>query len=145
MTTQPAPTTTTTKFSDIQKILDAILAKSTWAQGQQPPLKPPPHGAFWRQTGNYDQDYTLFTTGNVPHVGIPIMNTTAGQELQSNFLVILTNPNGLEDEGISQMPGGPGGPFITDTDYEVSVDGTTMTGQEIGQVLADWLTGRFPK
>jgi hypothetical protein len=145
MTNQPAPTTTTTKFSDVQNILDAILAKSTWAQGMQPPLKPPPHGAFWRQTGNYDRDYTLFTTGTVPHVGIPIMNTTAGQELQSNFFVILTNTNGLEDEGISQMPGGPGGPFITDAGYEVSVGGTTMTGQEIQQVLSGWLTGGFPK
>ena len=146
MTSPPAPTTVATKFSDIQNILDAILAKSTWAQGKQPPLKPPPHGAFWRQTGNYDQDYTAFTTGNVPHVGIPIMNTTAGQELQSNFFVILTDPNGLEDEAISQMPGGvPGGPFITDQGYELSVNGTTMTGQQIQQVLSDWLTNQFPK
>ena len=38
-------------FSDVQNILDAILTKSAWAQGQPPPLNPPPHGAFWRQTG----------------------------------------------------------------------------------------------
>jgi hypothetical protein len=135
----------TTRFSDIQNMLDAILAKSTWAQGMQPPLNPQPHGTFWRQTGSYDQDYTLFTTGNVPNVGIPIMNTTAGQELQSNFYVILTNTNGLENEGIPQMPGGAGGPFITDPGYQVEVNGTAMTGQQIQQAISDWLTGGFPK
>jgi hypothetical protein len=134
-----------TKFSDVQNILDAVLAKSTWAQSTQPPLNPQPHGPFWRQTGNYDQDYALFTTGNVPNVGIPIMNTSAGQELQSNFYVILTNPNGLQNEGIPQMPGGPGGPFITDSGYQVDVNGTTMTGQQIQQALSGWLTGGFPK
>ena len=134
-----------TKFSDVQNILDAVLAKSTWAQGLTPPLNPQPHGAFWRQTGDYGQDYTLFTTGNVPNVGIPIMNTAAGQELQSNFYVILTNPNGLESEGIPQMPAGQGGPYITDKGYQVEVNGTKMTGQQIQQALSDWLTGGFPK
>jgi len=133
------------KFSDVQNMLDAVLAKSAWASGQTPPLNPPTHGAFWRQTGNYDQDYTLFTTGNVPNVGLPIMNTTAGQELQSNFYVILINPNGLVNAGIQQMPGGPGGPYITDAGYQVVVNGTTMTGQQIQQALSDWLTGGFPK
>jgi hypothetical protein len=132
-------------FADVQDMLDAILAKSTWAQGQMPPLDPPPHGAFWRQTGNYDQDYTAFTTGDVPNIGIPIMNTTPGQELQSNFFVILTNTSGLPNEGIPQMPGGPGGPFITDSGYQVNVKGKTMTGQQIQDALAGWLTGGFPK
>lgn len=132
-----------TKFSDVQNILDAVLAKSNWAQGMQPPLNPRPHGVFWRQTGNYDQDYTLFTTGNVPNVGIPIMNTAAGQELQSNFYVILTNSDGVD--GIPQMPGGPGGPYITDAGYKVNVKGTTMTGQQIQQALSGWLTGGFTK
>jgi hypothetical protein len=132
-------------FADVQDMLDAVLAKSTWAQGEMPPLNPQPHGAFWRQTGNYDQDYTAFTTGDVPNIGIPIMNTTPGQELQSNFFVILTNPNGLPNDGIPQMPGGPGGPFITDSGYQVDVKGTTMTGQQIQNALAGWLTGGFPK
>jgi hypothetical protein len=134
-----------TKFSDVQNILDAVLANSTWAQGMQPPLNPSPHGTFWRQTGDYGNDYTLFTTGTVPSVGIPIMNTTKGQELQSNFYVILTNPDGLTSEGIPQMPGGQGGPYITDSGYQVEVNGTKMTGQQIQQALSDWLTGGFPK
>lgn len=132
------------KFSDVQNMLDAILANSTWAQDEPAPLSPQPHSAFWRQTGNYDQNYTLFTTGNVPNVGIPIMNTTIGKELTSNFYVILTNTNGLPDQGIPQMPAG-GGPYITDLGYNVSVNGTVMTGQQIQEALAQWLTGRFPK
>jgi hypothetical protein len=130
-------------FTNVQAMLDAILSHSTWAHGLSPPLHPQPHGVFWRQTGNYDQDYTRFTTGNVPNVGIPIMNANPGQELTSNFYVILTNPNGVQ--GIPQMPGGPGGPYITDAGYQVTVSGTTMTGQQIQQALANWLTNGFPK
>ena len=97
-----------TKFSDVQNILDAVLAKSAWAQGQQPPLNPQPHGAFWRRTGDYDLDYAEFTTGNVPMVGRPIMKKDPRNELQSIFYVILTDPNGLPSEGMPQMPsGGP--------------------------------------
>jgi hypothetical protein len=141
-----------TTFADIQNMLDAILINSNWAQSlqppptpQQPPPSPPPHGVFWRQTGKYDQDYTLFTTGNVPNVdpAIPIMNTTPGQELTSNFYVVLTNPNGLP--GIEQMPGGPGGPYLTDAGYQVSVNGAPMTGPQIQAALASWLKNRFPK
>src|SRR4051812_27460267 len=99
-------------FTDVQNMLDAVLANSTWAQSETPPLRPSPHSTFWRQTGDYDQDYTLFTTGTVPHVPgpLPIMNTAKGQELTSNFYVVLTDPNGLPGPGIEQMPGGEGGP-----------------------------------
>ena len=106
-------------------------------------MNPLPHSVFWRQTGNYDQDYQLFTTGTVPNVGIPIMNTTAGQELTSNFYVILTSTNGLPDQGIQQMPAG--GPYVTDAGYQVSVGGAMMTGQQIQAALAQWLTHNFPK
>jgi hypothetical protein len=133
------------KFSDVQDILDAILSKSAWAQGHAPPLNPPPHMAFWRQTGMYDDDYARFTMGDVPNVGIPIMNRTPGQELTSNFYVILTNPDGLPDQGIGQMPGGPGGPYITDAGYQVIVNGMAMTGQQIQTALAQWLSAGFPK
>src|SRR5262249_30075917 len=122
-----------------------ILAKSKWAQGQTSPLGPSPHSAFWRQTGNYDKDYDLFTTGDVPNVGIPIMNKAPGQELTSNFYVILTDSNGLAAVGIGQMPGGPGGPYITDPGYQASVNGVMLTGQQIKDALAQWLTGGFPK
>lgn len=133
------------KYSDVQNMLDAVLAKSKWAQGQTPPLDPQPHSVFWRQTGNYDKDYTLFTTGDVPNVGIPIMNRAKGKELTSNFYVILTNSKGLPDQGIPQMPGGPGGPYITDSGYQVKVKGTMMTGKQIQEALAQWLTNGFPK
>ncbi len=136
-----------TTFADVQNMLDAILANSNWAQGSAPPYNPLPHGVFWRQSGNYDQDYASFTTGNVPRVNppIPIMNGAAGQQLTSNFYVVLTNPNGLQAQNIEQMPGGPGGPYITDAGYQVSVNGTMMTGQQIQAALAAWLTNGFPK
>ena len=131
-------------FSDVQNMLDAILANSKWAHGKTPPLHPGPHGVFWRKNGNYDQDYQLFTTGNVPNVGIPIMNSKKGQELTSNFFVIITNTNGLEDLGFPQMPADEG-PYITDPGYQVSVNGTMMTGQQIQAALTEWLTNGFPK
>jgi hypothetical protein len=136
-----------TTFADVQNMLDAILANSNWAQGSAPPYNPLPHGVFWRQSGKYDQDYTFFTTQNVPGVNpaLAIMNTAGGQELTSNFYVVLTNTNGLP--GIQQMPGGPGGPCITDTNppYQVNVNGVPMTGQQIQAALASWLTSGFPK
>lgn len=69
------------------------------------------------------------------------MNITAGQELTSNFFVILTDPNGVQ--GLPQMPAG--GPFITDIGYQVMVNGVQMTGQQIRDVLTFWLTHQFPK
>lgn len=126
----------TVRFSDVQNILDAILARNGSPD-------PQPHGVFWRQSGNYEQDYRTFTTGTVPNMGIPIMNTTKSQELTSNFYVILTNKYGLEKENILRMPSF--GPFITDSGYQATVNGTVMTGREIQDALAAWLSSGFPK
>jgi hypothetical protein len=124
-------------------MLDAILGKSHFGQ-ENPSAQPAPHRSFWRQTNQYEEDYHRFTTGAVPGVDIPIMNTAAGEELTSNFYVVLTNPDGLADEGIDQMPAG--GPFITEPGYEVTLaDGREMTGLEIQESLARWLTTGFPK
>lgn len=132
---------TNLKFSDIQKFLDAVLAKSAW-RVQHPNGLPLPHKAFWRQTGDYQQDYTAFTTGMVPNVGIPIMNATPQQELSSNFFVILVNPDGLVDEGLEQMPAG--GPFLTDDGYTVTIDGADFSGAQIKNAIAEWLSNGFP-
>jgi hypothetical protein len=131
-------------FRDIQAILEAVLANSNF-EGTPPPnplRAPNPHKFFWRQTGVYAQDYTLFTTGNVPGVRppMPIMNRTKGQELTSNFFVVLTA--GLPPR-IPQMP--DGGPFITDDGYQISVNGTNIRGQDIQDTLAYWLTHDFPQ
>lgn len=130
-----ATTTSNPTFADIQNMLDAIAAKGTNS------INNSPHGSFWR-SGDNAKDYTLFTTGDVPNVGLPIMNTTPGQELTSNFFVILTDPNGLESQGIEQMPGG--GPYITDSKYTVTVNGNTMTGQQIIDAMKYWLTNGYP-
>lgn len=132
---------TTFKFSDIQIILDAIAKKS------HDSINTSPHGRFWLQSGNYGQDYTAFTTGNVPNVGLPIMDPTT--PLQSNFFVILTNPNGLSDQGIPQMPA-ESGAYITDPGYSAElgapVNGlSTMTGQQMIDAMTSWLTSGFQK
>ncbi len=121
---------TSFRFSDIQQYLDAILAKSKKV--------PVTHGVFWRNTGNYHDDYVFFTTSGVPNVDIPIMNQQA--PLQSNFYLILQRP--LQDEGIPQMP--VGGPYITSPDYVVTVGSVSLTGDQIKNNIADWLSNGFP-
>jgi hypothetical protein len=125
---------TTFKFSDIQNILDAIANKNGSIGNS-------PHGVFWRQTGNYANDYKLFVTGQVPNVGLPIMD--AKTPLNSNFFVILTNPNGLSGPGIPQMP--EGGPYVTDAGYSALVNNVTMTGTQIVAAMTSWLNSGFPQ
>jgi hypothetical protein len=124
------------KFIDIQNILDAIAAADTGN-----PLPNAPHNTesgapFWRETGDINADYTTFTTGTVPNFGSPIMDQN--DPLNSLFLTMLlgTGPG-------AQMP--LGGPFITDNGYEVSVNGSVMSGQEIQITLEFWLQHGFPK
>ena len=126
----------TPHFTDVQNILDAIAAADTGN-----PLPSAPHNTesgapFWRETGNLDSDYTTFTTGTVPNFGSQIMDQA--EPLNSLFLTMLlgTGPG-------AQMP--LGGPFITDADYQVSVNGTMMSGQDIRTTLESWLQSGFPK
>jgi len=115
------------KFKDVQAYLDAIAAKNGGIAAS-------PHGAFWQTV------YTTFTTGQVPNVGVPIMDTA--HPLQSPFFVILTDPNGFQ--GIPQMPAG--GPFITDRGYQVALaDGTMISGKDIIANLTDWLSHGYPQ
>ncbi|MEY2558486.1 MAG: hypothetical protein QOE34_1911 [Verrucomicrobiota bacterium] len=124
------------KFADIQNMLDAIAAADTGN-----PLSNAPHNTsdgspFWRQTGKADADYQAFTTGGVPNFGDPIMDPNA--PLNSLFYLMLlgTGPG-------PQMP--LGGPYITDANYSVSVNGTNMTGQDINTSIQSWLTNGFPQ
>ena len=98
------------------------------------PIAQSPHGVWWNIS------YQDFTTGQVPNVGIPIMDTH--NPLQSAFYVILTDKNGFQ--GIPQMP--EGGPFITDAGYTTKLaDGTEITGTEIAANMKSWLENRFPE
>ena len=65
--------------------------------------------------------------------------------MTSNFYLVLTDPDGLAGPGVQQMPGGVGRPYITDPGYKVTVNGTEMTGRQIQDALAGWLTDGFPK
>jgi hypothetical protein len=122
-----------TTFADIQSILDAIAAQNGGISGS-------PHGVFWRLSGNHDLDYNAFIKGQVPVVDLPIIDPTDPKN--SNFFVILTNPDGLQ--AIPQMPAG--GPFVTDAGYQATLsNGKTLSGQEIQETIADWLANGFPK
>jgi hypothetical protein len=122
-----------TIFADIQSILDAIAKKNGHIDDS-------PHGVFWRQTGDYDSDYTSFTTGNVPNVdSVPIIDPS--DPINSNFYVILTNSDGVQ--GFPQMPAG--GPYITDPGYQATLNGQTLTGQQIQETIANWLNNKYPK
>ena len=62
--------------------------------------------------------------------------------LDSPFFLILINPDGWCD--LPQMP--EGGPFITDSGYFVTLqNGTDITGQEIRDNIASWLSSGFPE
>jgi hypothetical protein len=114
-------------FKDVQAYLDAIAAKNGGIAAS-------PHGAFWQT------DYTTFTTGQVPGLGVPIMDTA--NPLQSPFFVILTQPSGFQ--GFPQMPAN--GPFVTGLGYQATLaDGTTISGSQIIANLKDWLSHGFPQ
>jgi hypothetical protein len=115
-----------TRFKDIQAYLDAIAQKN----GN---LGNSPHGAFW------NADYNTFKTGQVPNLGVPIMDVN--NPLQSPFYLILITPEGFQ--GFPQMPAG--GPFITDAGYQATLaDGTQVTGDQIMRNMAEWLKNGFP-
>ena len=120
-------------FSQVQAYLDAIAKKANNEVDDSP------HERFW------NVDYTSFVDGNVPGVrcdgnAVPIIDKA--KPINSAFYVILTDPAGWCRK--RQMPGG--GPFITDAGYKVTLaDGTTVTGQQIKDDLAAWLSGGYPK
>jgi|GEM_PF-2835532 len=123
-------------FTDIQNILDAIAAADT-----SNPLPTAPHNTdsgapFWRETGDLDADYTAFITGTVPNFGSQIMDQN--DPLNSLFLTML-----LGAGPGPQMP--LGGPFITDAGYQVSVNGSMMSGHDIQTTIETWLKNGFPK
>ena len=87
---------TAIRYADILNYLTAIMNKET------NPISGSPHGEWWSGLS-----YNDFVNGQVPNLGVPIMNSTIHQ---SAFYVILTNTNGYQ--GMPQMP--CRGPFITD-------------------------------
>jgi len=116
------------RYADITGYLTAIMKNDNASIDQSP------HGEWWLIS------YTQFTTGQVPNVGIPIMDTN--NPLQSAFYVILTDPNGFQ--GIPQMP--EQGPFITDASYTATLaDGTKITGAQIAANMKSWLENGFPQ
>lgn len=119
---------TQVRYADIAGYLTAIM------NNDNVPISQSPHGQWWLI------NYQDFKTGQVPNVGIQIMDT--GNPLQSAFYVILTDPNGFE--GFPQMP--DGGPFITDAGYMATLaDGTKISGAQIAANMKSWLENGFPQ
>jgi hypothetical protein len=126
---------TTIRYADILNYLTAIANKAN------NPIGGSPHGEWWSGLS-----YNDFKTGQVPNMGVPIMDTST--PLQSPFYVILTNPNGAQ--GNPQMPGSltgnPPGPFITDAGYTATLsDGTTIAGATIQANIESWLSNGYPE
>jgi hypothetical protein len=121
---------TTIRYADILNYLTAIMNKET------NPIGDSPHGEWWSSL-SHDE----FVNGQVPNLGVPIMDSS--NPLQSNFYVILTNTNGLQDQGFPQMP--DGGPYITDANYTATLpNGQTISGAQIAANMQSWLTNGFP-
>jgi hypothetical protein len=123
---------TTIRFADVKKYLDAIADKNKSAHKGDVDANSP-HGRFWQK------DYSDFITKDVDNLGIPIINQA--DPVKSMFFVLLTTPDGTE--GFRQMPGN--GPYVTDTGYQVTIDGKTVTGQEITENLRNWLSNNYPE
>jgi hypothetical protein len=120
---------TTIRYADILNYLTAIMNKGNNPVGDSP------HGEWW-----LNLSYNDFLTGQV--LGVNIMDSN--NPLQSNFYVILTNPNGLQNQGMPQMPGG--GPFVTDAGYTATLpDNTTISGATIQANIQSWLENSFPE
>lgn len=128
----------TIKFARLQEYLDLIVAK---AGGN---INIAPHRRFWATHQSLTeqplprpkcqgQDIFAVKYLDPQHTRVDAKN--------SPLFVILTNPDGFCDR--PQMP--PLGPFITDSDYQITLsDGTIMTGDQIKADIYDWLSSGAP-
>ncbi len=120
---------TTIRYADILNYLTAIMNEGKNS------INDSPHGEWWSGLS-----YNDFITGQVPNLGVNIMDSSS--PLQSAFYLILINTNGYQ--GMPQMPGG--GPYITDQNYSAKLpDGTTISGPTIQANIQSWLSNDFPE
>ena len=86
-------------WTDVQKFFNLCVVQTTIGRS--------PHGEFWQQFGTdasvQEENYCLFTTGNVPGVGVRIC--TPRDSTSSNIIDRLKGMN------VPQMPGG--GPYFS--------------------------------
>lgn len=125
-------------FARLQEYLDLIV------QNASENAAAAPHKRFW---SSY-QNLTATPLPNPKCNGQPIFPVkyideqhTAVDADGSPMFVILTSADGFCGRG--QMP--PGGPFITDSGYSLTLsDGSTTTGAQIVQDIHDWLVAGAP-
>jgi hypothetical protein len=128
-------------FSDLQATLDAIADNAIGdVDGAGCP-----HKRFWRITRD------AFLANEVPNIVINnvtyhVKIVNAAQPLESAFYKVLlgglTVSAGKNTTTIQQMP--EGGPFITDDDFAVTVNGVNKNGPQIRADIEGWLTGGMP-
>jgi hypothetical protein len=139
-----------TKYSDITLYLDAIADNANGLMSDSP------HQYWWHQDPTNELSpylaYKDFVTGTVNGVTdnqgnpIPIIGTDSKQTdpLQSTFYILLTTKGG--SGSFPQMP--KGGPFVTDSDFSVTLGpngtGPTVTGAQIMANLQEWLGNGYP-
>jgi len=127
-------------YARIQEYLDKILAKDTTGS-----IDESPHKVFWK----VDRD--TFVKQSVPHVscnGKPMPVVKVGDSANSPLYLVLIS-DGASGAACKkpQMPAGdPGGPFITDPGYQITLgDNTTVTGSQIQQDVKDWIDSGCPE
>lgn len=125
-------------FARLQEYLDLIVRKSEGNLGAAP------HRRFWTT-------HQALTQQPLPRVrcqGQDIFAVKFTDEKQtqvdadnSPLYVSLTESDGFCDKG--QMP--PGGPFITDANYSLTLsDGTVVTGDQVKWDIHGWLAAGAP-
>jgi hypothetical protein len=124
----------TITFARLQDYLDSIVRK---AQGN---LSAAPHKRFWTtHDGLTKQPLPRVKCQNQPIFAVKFLDQKMAQVDADNspLYVILTNSDGFCGKG--QMP--PGGPFITDANYSLTLtDGTTVVaGDQVKQDIHGWL------
>jgi hypothetical protein len=119
-------------YERLIKYLDAIdLQGDLSADGA-------PHGKFWKDPGGNNLPLATFKGLSITVPGGPVKIFNAAQADQSPlYLILLGTWNGRP-----QMP--KTGPWITDPNYSVTIDGSPVSGKQIQTDFLAWLKQEFP-
>jgi hypothetical protein len=122
----------TITYETLIKYLDAIDFKGRLSASGAP------HGTFWKDSAGNNLPLATFKALSITIPGGTVKIFNAAQYDQSPLYLILIGPW----NGHPQMP--KKGPYITDPNYTVAVDGLPVSGTQIKAEFLDWLKMEFP-
>jgi hypothetical protein len=117
-------------YETLIKYLDAINANGNASASGAP------HGIFWKDPEGNNLPLATFKGLTILNGAVTIFN--AAQYDQSPLNLILLGAW----NGYPQMP--EGGPYITDNNYSVNIDGSPISGTQIRNDFLAWLRQEFP-